>query len=327
MPCQTIRKISRLVCATAIVFVSATANAQNWDMPTGYAPTNFHTVNNTAFAEAVGKASAGKLTIKVHPGASLYKMPEIKRAVQQGQVPIGEVLMVTLVNENPLYAVDGLPFLADSYDSARKLWSVQRPYIEKLLDAQGLMLLYAVPWPPQGLFVPKEVTSVADMSGLNWRAYDKQTARMGEIFKARPVTIQAAEVAQALATGRINSLVSSAQSGVDYKAWESVKFFYDVQAWLPKNMIIANKAAFNSLEKPVQAAVLAEARKAEDAGWALSKTTAESTKQTLAANGMKVAGPSPKLSGELSAVGKQIVDEWLATAGADGKALVDSFRK
>ena len=303
------------------------AQAQGWDMPTGYAPTNFHTVNNVAFAEAVGKASGGKLAIKVHPGASLYKMPEIKRAVQQGQVPIGEVLMVTLVNENALYGADGLPFLANSYDSAKKLWSVQRPYIEKLLDAQGLMLMYAVPWPPQGLFVPKEVNAVADMNGLNWRAYDKQTARMGELFKARPVTIQAAEVAQALATGRINSLVSSAQSGVDYKAWESVKFFYDVQAWLPKNMIIANKAAFNGLDKALQGQLLAEARKAEEAGWASSVRTAESTKQTLASNGMKVAAPGAKLAGELSAIGRQMVDEWLATAGADGKSLVDAFRR
>jgi TRAP-type C4-dicarboxylate transport system substrate-binding protein len=231
------------------------------------------------------------------------------------------------VDPAALYGVDGLPFLANSYDSAKKLWSVQRPYIEKLLDAQGLMLMYAVPWPPQGLFVPKEVNAVADMNGLNWRAYDKQTARMGELFKARPVTIQAAEVAQALATGRINSLVSSAQSGVDYKAWESVKFFYDVQAWLPKNMIIANKAAFNGLDKALQGQLLAEARKAEEAGWASSVRTAESTKQTLASNGMKVAAPGAKLAGELSAIGRQMVDEWLATAGADGKSLVDAFRR
>lgn len=311
----------------AALLAAGAASAQKWDMPTGYAPANFHTINNTAFADAVGAATGGKLAIKVHPGASLYKMPEIKRAVQQGQVPIGEVLMVTLVNENPLYAIDGLPFLASSYDAARKLWGVQRPVVERLLDAQGLMLLYAVPWPGQGLFAPKEISGVADMAGLNWRAYDKQTARMGELFKARPVTIQAAEVAQALATGRINSLVSSAQSGVDYKVWESVKYFYDVQAWLPKNMIIANKAAFAALERPVQTALLAEARKAEEAGWAASAKVSETTRALLAANGMKVAPPSARLNAELNGVGAQLVDEWAATAGPEGKALLEAFRK
>src|SRR5690606_25813920 len=132
--------------AFAIANVPAIATAQSWDMPTAYAPANFHTANIDKFAAGVKGATGGKLSIKVHPGASLYKMPEIKRAVQTGQVPIGEVLMVTLTNENPLYAVDGLPFLASSYADAQKLWGIQRPYVERILAAQGLRLLFAVPW-------------------------------------------------------------------------------------------------------------------------------------------------------------------------------------
>lgn len=323
-----VRKTLALIAAGALSGLTATsAMAQNWDMPTAYAPSNFHTVNIEAFATAVKQVTGGKLAITVHPGASLYKMPEIKRAVQTRQVPIGEVLMVTLVNENALYAVDGLPFLASSYADAAKLWTVQRPYIERGLDAQGLKLLFAVPWPPQGLMTAKEVKSAADLEGLNFRAYDKQTSRLGELIKARPVTIQAAEVAQALATGKINALTSSAQSGVDYKAWESLKYFYDVQAWLPKNMVIVNAAAFNALDKATQEALLAEAKKAEEAGWKSSREVAEATKKTLAEHGMKVQPPSPQLVADFNRIGKQMVDEWLAGAGPDGKAIVDTYRK
>jgi len=314
------------IAAGASLFAQA-ASAQAWNMPMGYAPTNFHTINNTAFADAVGKATGGKLAIKVHANGSLYKMLEIKRAVQQGQVPIGELLMVTLSNENSAWGVDGLPFLATNYDAAAKLWKVQRPVVEKLLEDQGLMLLYAVPWPPQGLFVPKPINRVADMAGLSWRAYDKGTARMGELFKARSVTIQAPEVAQALSSGRINSLVSSAQSGIDYKVWESVKYFYDVQAWLPKNMVIANRKAFAALAPDVQKAILAEAAKAEKAGWAASVTLAESTKETLRKNGVTVSAPSAELASDLSKVGQQIVSEWGESASAQGKAILDAFRK
>lgn len=319
--------LRRLAGAVLVLLATTGAWAQSWDMPTPYAPTNFHTQNIDRFAAGVKQATGGKLILKVHSGASLYKMPEIKRAVQTGQVPIGEVLMVTLVNENPLYAVDGLPFLASSYAEARKLWTVQRPYIDKALDAQGMRLLFAVPWPPQGLITAKEVQSVADLEGLNFRAYDKQTSRVGELIKARPVTIQAAEVAQALATGKINSLISSAQSAVDYKAWESLKYFYDVQAWLPKNMVIVNKAAFAALDKATQEAVLAEAKKAEEAGFAASQQVAEATKKVLLDNGMKVLPPSPKLMADFNHIGKQLIDEWLATAGPDGKALVEAYRK
>jgi TRAP-type C4-dicarboxylate transport system substrate-binding protein len=315
-----------MLAAGTGLFAGAAA-AQTWNMPTGYAPSNFHTVNNMAFAEAVGKATGGKLAIKVHPNGSLYKMLEIKRAIQQGQVQLGEVLMVTLVNENSAYSLDGLPFLASNYEAAAKLWKMQRPVVEKLLDDQGLKLLYAVPWPPQGLFVPKPINSIADMAGLNWRAYDKQTARMGELFKARSVTIQAPEVAQALSSGRINSLVSSAQSGVDYKVWESVKHFYDVQAWLPKNMIFVNKKAFMALAPDVQKAVLAEAAKAEQAGWASSQRTAETTKETLRKNGVAVNLPGAQLAADLNKVGQQIVAEWSANASPQGKAILEAYRK
>ena len=322
----SIRKFSTGLLCWAII-AGGTASAQNWDMPTAFAPGNFHTLNIVAFADSVGKATGGKLAIKVHSNASLFKMLEIKRAVQQGQVPIGEALMLLSINENPVYAVDGLPFLANSYEAAKKLWSVQRPYVERHLDGQGLTLLFAVPWPPQGLYAPKEVNSLSDLAGLNWRASDKTTARMGEIFKARPVTVQAAEVAQALATGRINSLFTSAQSGVDYKIWESIKFFYDVQGWLPKNMVVVNKTAFGALDKTMQATLLAEARKAEEAGWASSMKTADTTRQTLITNGMKVAPPGAKLNDDLLGLGRQMIDEWLATAGPEGKTLVDAYRK
>ena len=315
------------VAALFLVSASLPAAAQSWDMPTAYAPTNFHTVNIDKFAAGVKDSTGGKLNIKVHPGASLYKMPEIKRAVQTGQVPLGETLMVTLTNENPLYAVDGLPFLASSYEQAQKLWVAQHPYIDKLLAAQGMKLLFAVPWPPQGLLVNKPVNSAADLQGLNFRAYDKQTSRMGELFKARPVTIQAAEVAQALSAGKINSLISSAQSAVDYKAWESLKYFYDVQAWLPKNMVIVKISELEKLPAPVRDAVIAEGKKAEAAGWASSREVAEATKKTLAANGMNVLSPSPKLVEDLNRIGLVMIDEWLANAGPDGKAVVETYRK
>lgn len=325
---MSIRKFLLAAATSAVVAVPASmARAQSWDMPTAYAPSNFHTINIERFSAGVKAATGGKLLLKVHSGASLYKMPEIKRAVQSGQVPIGEVLMVTLSNDNPLYAIDGMPFLASSYTEAQKLWRVQRPYIERVLETQGMRLLFAVPWPPQGLITNKPVNSAADLAGLNFRAYDKQTSRLGELFKARPVTIQAAEVAQALSTGKINSLMSSAQSGVDYKVWESLKYFYDVQAWLPKNMLIVNKVAFESLGKGVQAALLAEATKAEEAGWAASHEVAEVTKKTLAANGMSVQAPAPQLVKDLNVLGGQMVSEWLVGAGPDGKALVEAYRK
>jgi TRAP-type C4-dicarboxylate transport system substrate-binding protein len=258
-----------LLAATAAALLSLGASAQaqtKWDLPAAYPASNFHSVTLTEFAADVDKATGGKLKITVHAGASLFKANEIKRAVQGGQAQIGEVLLANLANEWPIYAADGLPFLADSYDEAMKLYRAQKPLMEKKLAEQGMMLLYSVPWPPQGIYAKKPVNSAADLKGVKWRAYSPATARIAELVGAQPVTVQAAEVSQALATGVIESYMSSGSTGVDSKTYEHLKFWYDTQAWLPKNAVLVNKGAFDALDKPTQAALLKAGADAEARG-------------------------------------------------------------
>ncbi len=320
----------RLFTSTALVLAfSATGSfAQTkWDLPTAYPATNFHTENIAQFAKDVDTASGGKLKITVHPNASLFKAPEIKRAVQGGQAQLGEILLVNFENENPIYGADGIPFLATSFADSKKLYEAQRPLLDKLLAAQGMKLLYAVPWPPQGLYVKKEIGSVADMRGVKWRAYSPATAKMAELIGAQPVTIQAAEVSQAFATGVVESMMSSGSTGYDSKIYESVKYWYDTQAWLPKNAVIVNLKAFNALDAATQAAVTKAAADAEARGWKLSMEKNDWYKAELAKKGMKILPPSPKLSSDLKQVGAIMLADWEKKAGPDGQALVNAYRK
>jgi TRAP-type C4-dicarboxylate transport system substrate-binding protein len=317
-----------LVAAAAGVMLAAPAAAQSkWDLPAAYPATNYHSVNLQKFADAVKSSSGGKLEIVVHPGASLFKAPEIKRAVQTGQAPIGEILVSNFENEDPIYGVDVVPFLATSFADAKKLWAAQKPVLEKKAAAQGMMVLFAVPWPPQGLYAKKEINALADMKGLKFRAYNRGTSRIAELTGAQPITIQAAELSQALATGKVDSFISSGATGVDSKVWEQLTHFYDTQAWLPKNAVLVNKAAFDKLDDATKKAVLAEAAKAEAAGWAEAEKLSQGFLDTLAKNGMKVQPPSPKLAAEYKALGKKLTDEWLQKAGPDGKAVVDAYSK
>jgi TRAP-type C4-dicarboxylate transport system substrate-binding protein len=317
-----------IAAALAVAVAHVPAHAQTkWDLPAAYPATNFHTENLTQFAADVDKATGGKLKITVHANASLFKANEIKRAVQGGQAPIGEVLLVNFENENPLYGADGIPFLATSYADSKKLADVQKPFLEKLLAAQGMTLLYTVPWPPQGIYAKKEINSAADMKGLKWRAYSPATAKIAELVGAQPVTIQAAELSQALATGVVDSYMSSGSTGYDSKTYESLKFWYDTQAWLPKNAVIANKAAFDALDKPTQDALRKAAADAEARGWKISQEKNDWYKTALAEKGMKIVAPSPKLVADMKAVGATMLADWQKKAGADGQALIDAFNK
>ncbi len=318
----------RLLIATAATLLATPVLAQTkWDMPTGYPATNYHTENIQMFADDVKKATDGKLNNQVHSNASLFKVPEIKRAVQSGQAQIGELLMSNLENESPIYGADVVPFLASSYPEAMKLWQAQKPFVQKKLDAQGMMLLFAVPWPPQGLYTKKDVNSAADLKGLKFRAYNVGTTRLAELAGMIPVTIQAADLPQALATGVANAFISSGSTGYDSKVWESLTNFYDTKAWLPKNMIFVNKEAFSKLDKATQDAVLKAAAEAEKRGWKLCEEKTTWYVDQLKAKGMKTLEPSPQLMSDLKKFGEQLTKDWLAKAGAEGQQLVDAYKK
>ncbi len=321
------RMIRPLLIAAGLA-ATALAQAQvKWDLPAAYPATNFHTVNLQQFADDIDKATGGKLKITVHANASLFKAPEIKRAVQGGQAQIGEILLVNFQNEWQIFGADGIPFLADSYDEAVKLWRVQRPLLEKKLGEQGMIVLYAVPWPPQGIYSKKPLASAADLKGLKWRAYSPATARIAELVGAQPVTVQAAEVSQAFATGVAESMMSSGSTGWDAKLHEHVKFWYDTQAWLPKNAVIVNKAAFDALDAPTRAAVMKAAADAEVRGLAASKKANTESLDKLKGGGMQILPPSPQLKADMHKVGQTMLEEWLAKAGPEGKQLIDAFRK
>ena len=321
--------MNRLPALVVAATLAATAPAfaqMKWDLPSAYPATNFHTENLQQFANDVDKGSGGKLKIQLHPNASLFKAPEIKRAVQGGQAQAGEILLVNFENEDPLYGLDGVPFLATSYGDSMKLYKASRKALDAKLDKQGMMLLYTVPWPPQGIYTNRTLNGVADMKGLKWRAYSPATSKIAELVGAQPVTVQAAEVSQALATGVIDSYMSSGATGFDSKTYESIKNWYDTQAWLPKNAVIVNKKAFEALDKPTQQAVLKAAADAEVRGWKLSEEKNRWYVDQLQSKGMKILKPTDQLTADLRKVGNYMLAEWQKKSGDDGKKVIDGYR-
>jgi TRAP-type C4-dicarboxylate transport system substrate-binding protein len=308
--------------------LAVNAGAQTkWDMPTAYPATNFHTENITQFVADVDKATGGKLKITVHANASLFKADQIKRAVQTDQAQIGEILISAYSNEDPVFGVDSIPFLATSYADAVKLWNASRKALQDRFAKQGMRVLYAVPWPPQGIYSNKPIATLADMKGLKMRTYNPATSRIAELAGAQAVTIQAAELAQAMATGAVNANITSGATGYDSKAWEQVKYFYDTQAWLPKNVVFVNEKEFAALDKAGQDGVLKAATDAEARGWKVSEEKTKWYLEQLAKNGMTVAPPSAALAGELKKIGDTMTADWIKQAGPDGQAIVDAYQK
>ena len=316
-----------LALTTALAALTQTAAAQtSWDMPTPYGDTVFHTMNIMEFAEDVREATGGQLDITVHSAGSLFGHPEIKDAVRRGLAPIGEILLSRLANENPVFEVDSIPFLADSYADARALWDASRPAVQALLAEQGLTLLYAVPWPGQSLYLTGEVTDPAALQGVTFRAYNTATEQLANILGMVPTQVEAGDIPTAFATGRVAAMMTSPSTGVSSQAWDYTSVYIDVNAWLPKNVVFVNTEAMNALPEESRAALLAAAAEAETRGWQMSEAETATQIATLESNGMTVIQPSDALSAALADAGEQMTAEWLARAGDDGAALIAAFQ-
>ncbi len=315
----------KMAGAILALFTLTSVQAAEWDMPTPYPDKTFHTQNIIQFASDVEQLTKGELKIKVHTAGSLFKHPDIKNAVRGGQVQIGEFFLSLIANENPAFGLDSQPFLATSYEDAERLWKAQRPVVTELLDKQGLQVLYSVPWPPQGLYVRNEVTSVTDLKGVKFRAYNATLEALAGKMGAAPTQVEVPDIPQAFATGHVEAMITSPSTGANSKAWDFVKHYYDIKAWLPKNIVVVNKRAFRKLDKSVQDAVLKAAAAAEQRGWEMSlKETSEQTK-VLADNGMEVHQPSAEMLQEFRLLGSQMIEEWAVQAGPDGHKILDQY--
>ena len=310
----------------SLLFLTNISLAEKWDMALAYGASNFHSANAAEFAKNVSEKSGGKLTIVTHPGGSLFKGGEIFRAVRTGQAQIGERFMSALGKEDPLLEIDSQPFLATSYSDAMKLYKASKPGIIKGLEEKGLVFLYAVPWPAQGLYSKKEINSVADLKGLKFRAYNSATIRIAELTGMAPTKIEAAEISQAFSTGAVESMITSPTTGKNSKIWENgVKYFYDIAAWFPKNMVIVHRGAWNKLDSATQELVMKEAAVAERKGWDLSKKGNVADKKALADAGMQVGKVNSELQKHFQEVGATMAEEWKKKAGSRGASVLAAY--
>jgi TRAP-type C4-dicarboxylate transport system substrate-binding protein len=320
-----VRTFGGLLLAGALV-TSAAAQTK-WDMPTPYPDGNFHTKNVALFAADVAKATNGSLTIAVHSAGSLIKHAEIKRSVRQGTAPIGEMIESLSANEAPVYGIDSLPFLATGYEASKKLYDAQRPFLEKQLASEGLIFLYSVPWPPQGLYAKREIKTVEELKGLKFRTYNAIIGRIAALAGSIPTQIEVPDLPTAFATGRVDVMITSASTGVDTKSQDYLTHYIDAQAWLPRNIVFVNKEAFDKLTAAEKKAVTDAAKTAETRGWKMSVEEMTIKTAALKAAGIIVLPPTPELKAGLAKIGATITAEWEKSAGADGAAMLAAFRK
>ena len=313
---KMISSLLNLALVLAVASAPLAARAQTvWKLASGYSENAFQTLNLKQFAQDVGAATGGRLRIEVHANNSLYKLGEIPARVESGEIAAGETIMSNLAAEIPVAGADSVPFIVGSYEDARRLWAAQRPVLDTELARKGLVGLYAVAWPPQGLYSVKPIKSSSDLKGLKMRTYNAATQRIAEQLGARPVDVMMTDLSRAMAAGRVEAMITSGATGIDSRAWEQLKYFYDIHAWYPKNIVLVNQAAYAALDPKTQQALRAAAAAAEVRGWQMSQAAETASLSELAAHGMHVDAVDFEFRSEMRRYGERFSVEWVRATG------------
>lgn len=315
-----------LALSAALTWHGSASAQTKWDMPTPYVDGEFHTQNIRQLVDEIKKATNGQLEIVVHSGQSLIKHPDILRAVSTGQVNIGEFLLGQFSNEDPMFEIDNIPFVAVGYDQAWQFYAAHKPYLEKRLQGRGLRLLYSIAWPGQGIYTKTPLKSVDDLKGSKFRTYSAATARLAELLGASPTVVQATDIPQAFATNTVQAMITSSATGVAFKAWEYTKHYTNTAAMHPRNVVVVNERAFQRLPEGTRKAVLGLAAAAEERGWKMSREREGSGNKALADNGIAIAEPDAAMKAALTKIGDTMLSEWLKKAGADGATMIKAYR-
>jgi TRAP-type transport system periplasmic protein len=314
-----------LSAAAAAAWHPASRAATVWQLPTGYKAESFQGQNVARFARAVETGTGGGLRIEVQPDSLRVPLSEIPAAVRSGQAQAGEVIMTGLAKDIPIAGADAVPFVVATYADAQRLWQHQRPLVERHFETRGLKALFAVPWPPQGLYSIRPVRSADDFRGSRMRTYNATTVRIAQLLGAEPVDVPMSKVGQALAEGRIDTMITSAVTGVENKVWSAFKFFYEINAWFPKNITFANAAAFAALSAEQRKVVLQSAAEAETAGWEASRVAAVDSMGELRRNGMKIEPAPQLLQPVIRRLGERFSLEWLQSVGREANDVFIPF--
>lgn len=306
----------------AALCAATVSHAQtNWQLAAGYSEATFHTQNLASFSQDVEASTAGQLKISVHAGGSMIKLKDIPQGVREGRVQAGETIMTNLAGEMPIAGADTIPFVVKSYADARRMWALQRPLIERDFAKQGMKVLFAVPWPPQGLYAKSALKKPSDLKGVAMRTYNQSTVRLAELLGARPVDVPMSEVNGAFSSGKVDAMITSAVTGVENQVWNSVQYYYPIDAWFPKNIVFANLKAFEALMPAQQTALIEAANQAEARGWLLSqKQQAEATEE-LQRQGMTVAQLPAQFAHDFKRLGERFSLEWLRATGMEANQI------
>jgi TRAP-type C4-dicarboxylate transport system substrate-binding protein len=324
------KKLILMLTGLFVFSLAAAVQAETkMDLATTYSGQNLHARTLRDFAKQVKEASNGEIIISVQEGGAMgLKDEDHFTAIADGIVPMASVLMGAAVGTSPIYALSTSPFLVEGFEEAKLLRDIAMPYYEEEAKRLNQKILYTCPWPPSAVHAKRPIKEYKDLEGLRIRTYDKKGTEVLQKAGANAVVMSWGDVYPALATGTIDSVLTSTTSAVAGNFWEVLTDTTLVNFAIPVNMININLDTFNSLPQEQQDILVQVGQEMEKKWWQEAEDTMDEEIKTLRENGMTVHEEiSDELTRKLRESGQFIIDNWLEKVGQDGQEILNEFNE
>ncbi len=317
-----------VVLSLVLVLGAGAIAKTQWIGNSVWPPNNHHSIGLNEFAAKVLERTKGELEIKVNVGGALgFKGPELLRVVRDGLVQISDMLCSGVAGDEPIFNITTLPFLVRGFKEARLLNEIAKPYYEKAVETKwNQKIIYTAPWPAAGLWTKKPIKGVADMKGLKTRTYDKNGALVVKATGGTPYPLPFSEVYSALATGLIDSVITSTPTAVDAKFWEVLKYFARIDITQAVDMVNVNLKAFNALSPEVQKVLVETGKEMENYMWEWVEKLDMEMEKKCNDNGIESLPISNEFLDELAKITRDIRKEWIEKeAPPEAKEIYTKF--
>lgn len=298
-----------------------------WILNSKYPDTNHIGETIISFADKVREATEGRVDIEpMLSGALGYAGPENLRIVRDGMVEMSDTLMSEVAGDEPLFGVTTLPFVYRNIDEYQLFTEISMPYYEKAAEEKwNQKILFSIPWPISGFWTQNEIRTLDDMKGLKMRTYDEMGARVLEAVGGTPYPLPFGELYSALATGVVDSVVTSTTTAVDAKFWEVLKYHSPVAVMAGLNVVAVNLDEFNKLDKETQDIIIQIGKEVEADIWSRIADLDKEMQKIANDNGIITIEPSEELIAQLEEVTEKVRQDWLANAPAEAQEILDKF--
>jgi TRAP-type C4-dicarboxylate transport system substrate-binding protein len=326
---MSIARTLAVVAFIALPGASAAAQPVTLDLVNEYPASAMSSEADAFFAAAVERRANGRVTIHPIPDAkSGLRSREQLKAVSDNRYAMANSVAGTLGDEDPAFLLSSLPFLTATMTDARILYELALPLYEQLFAERKQKLLYAMPWPPSGIWSAAPLDSLAALKALKIRTYDDAGTNVLARIATSATIVSFSDLTPKLESGEINAVLSSGDGGAGRQLWKYLRRFSSINYAVPLSFASISLAAWETLDEDARAALTEAARETAERQWTVLATRLDENFRRMRANGVTIDEKPPvEVMDALRAAADASIADWLARAGPQAKLIYETYRK